>query len=433
MKTSLYLLLTAAILIAGCSRHSDNNPVSQSNTGGNVLLKIDRQNAPQGVTFVSAKLTRDGFDPLTASLNLISDTSAEFTFQNISAGTWHLRVDARDSAEIILYSGETDVNVQSNMITQVNLRLDPTGNGTGGIQIFVSWGTTVQNTLWKKQTVNVTCDFRGVYFLNENRGWAIGNNGIVVSTTNGGVNWTSQTLGSGITLNAITFSDSLTGWIVGSNERIYRSGDGGQTWTLARSASGSTINFRDVAFLFGSRGVISGDAGIILVTTNGGLSWNTKNLPYVDFFDATFQDENVIVAVGTSGLVYRSLDMGNSWTLSANSGSPVWMQAVQFPGRSLIGYSAGGLGVVIKSYNGGQSWTQLSSGTSEHLEDLYFFDENNGRIVGNNGLIRKTTNGGTTWTTEPTGTHAWLNGIYFPNSSKGWAVGQQSTILKYSN
>jgi hypothetical protein len=74
-------------------------------------------------------------------MNLLSDTTAEISFDNIQAGTWHLKVNAKDSSNLILYNGETDVLIMAGFTTQVSLVLEPTGAGTGNVHIFVTWGT----------------------------------------------------------------------------------------------------------------------------------------------------------------------------------------------------------------------------------------------------------------------------------------------------
>lgn len=58
-------------------------------------------------------------------------------FGGVVAGVWHLRVDARDTHNVIRYSGETDVEVRSGTTAHVTLQLLPT---TGSIEILVTWG-----------------------------------------------------------------------------------------------------------------------------------------------------------------------------------------------------------------------------------------------------------------------------------------------------
>ena len=43
-------------------------------------------------------------------------------------------------------------------------------------------------------------------------------------------------------------------------------------------------------------------------------------------------------------------------------------------------------------------WTQLNSGTTEWLQSVYFVNSDTGFALGNVGIILKTTDGGDSWT-----------------------------------
>jgi photosystem II stability/assembly factor-like uncharacterized protein len=78
-------------------------------------------------------------------------------------------------------------------------------------------------------------------------------------------------------------------------------------------------------------------------------------------------------------------------------------------------------------------WFPQTSGTSAHLNSVYFTDANKGYVVGLNGTILKTIDGGTTWTTQASGTTNALNSVFFTDSNTGFAVGDGGTILKTTN
>ncbi len=56
--------------------------------------------------------------------------------------TWHLKVDAEDDSGLVLYTGETEVQIFAGFTSQVYLTLQPTGSGTGSIYINVTWGVS---------------------------------------------------------------------------------------------------------------------------------------------------------------------------------------------------------------------------------------------------------------------------------------------------
>ena len=146
MKSILYSFIVAlSLLIIQCTNEipTTNDPINLEL--GKVSLKIDKANAPAEVVLVEAFLTREGHDTLYGNLNLISSTSADILFKDVAAGEWHLKVDAKDSSGVVLYTGETNINILAGVLTQVNLTLVATGFGTGSIYIYVNWG---QNVSW---------------------------------------------------------------------------------------------------------------------------------------------------------------------------------------------------------------------------------------------------------------------------------------------
>ncbi len=153
MKKSIILTFIFTLLLAvGCSKDSLISSTSDD-TKGSVLLNIDKANAPSDVVALIANLTRENYKTLTGYLNLLSDSSADISFQSISAGTWHLKIDAYNKDSIIIYSGESNVEIQGNVLTQVSLTLIPTTNGTGNVHISVTWGSN-ENSGWVDYNLN---------------------------------------------------------------------------------------------------------------------------------------------------------------------------------------------------------------------------------------------------------------------------------------
>ncbi len=136
-KLFVLFALFVFVLLFSCTNEITSPPSANS---GKLLLKIDKQNAPESVVYVKAYLTRENFDPITGVLNLISDSTADILLNEINAGNWHLKVDAEDDSGLVLYTGETDVQILAGFTSQVYLTLQPTGSGTGSIYIYVTWG-----------------------------------------------------------------------------------------------------------------------------------------------------------------------------------------------------------------------------------------------------------------------------------------------------
>ena len=90
------------------------------------------------------------------------------------------------------------------------------------IQIYPQWYW--QNPLPQGNTLN------GVKFISSTVGWAVGEFGTILYTTDGGTTWTTQTSGTTDDLMDVSFIDANNGWIVGWYGTILNTTDGGTTW-----------------------------------------------------------------------------------------------------------------------------------------------------------------------------------------------------------
>ncbi|MCS7053490.1 MAG: hypothetical protein NZM09_07115, partial [Ignavibacterium sp.] len=160
---NLIIIFAFLLLILFISCNENSNLVNTNNSG-KVLLKIDRQNAPQGIVLIKATLSRPGFSSIVATMNFLSDTSADLVLNNIPEGTWRLKVDALNDSMVVVYRGETDVNIIAGMVTQINLVLQPTGMGLGSIRIFVTWGIQQSNLNWVDNPTNPVLTNGNNYF-----------------------------------------------------------------------------------------------------------------------------------------------------------------------------------------------------------------------------------------------------------------------------
>jgi hypothetical protein len=190
-------------------------------------------------------------------------------------------------------------------------------------------------------------------------------------------------------------------------------------------SSGTTINLKGVSFYNLSNGIVVGDSGIILSTTNGGTNWTVTVSGNNKYLYAVSYKSGNWVAVGSEGTILRN-------GIIQTSGTTNNLLGVSFTDANM-GTAVGWDGTILRTTNGGTTWTEQTSGTTERLEDVSFTDANNGTVVGFGGTILRTTNGGTTWTEQTSGTNNWLSSVSFTDADNGWAVGWNGTILHTTN
>lgn len=103
-------------------------------------------------------------------------------------------------------------------------------------------------------------------FLDEDRGWAVGQRGLIYWTRDGGLNWKGGEHGIQDDLNDIEFFDFAHGWAVGENGTLLSTKDSGVSWT--RENSGTGQHLRSVHFANRDQGWAVGDNGTILTFAN---------------------------------------------------------------------------------------------------------------------------------------------------------------------
>ena len=105
-------------------------------------------------------------------------------------------------------------------------------------------------------------------FSDVNDGWAVGQGGVILHTTNGGTSWLTQSSGTAYDLFSVSFVDANYGWVVGGeletsegNVTLHTT-NGGSSWNT--QSSGTTKSLRCVAFINANNGWAVGDSGTIL-------------------------------------------------------------------------------------------------------------------------------------------------------------------------
>jgi photosystem II stability/assembly factor-like uncharacterized protein len=120
--------------------------------------------------------------------------------------------------------------------------------------------------------------------------------------------------------------------------------------------------------------------------------WYAQESPTTNTLFGVFaRDKNTVVAVGEGGVIARTTNGGDTWTLVA-SGTTESLLAVSFAGN--LGWAAGVLGVIIHTADGGVTWAPQASGTTNSFRNLAFADANTGWAVATGGTILKTVTAG---------------------------------------
>src|SRR5262249_41166266 len=191
------------------------------------------------------------------------------------------------------------------------------------------FSTTNGGNIWSKTSLQAGNQAEMVYFLDSQSGWMINRKREVWKTVDGGNKWMLITnLGSlekdkyGMPVNDMWFLGPSLGWIVDSTA-IWRTEDTGQNWQPYYPA----YYPKEMAeLIFCGRfatpqiGWLGGTHGIIFLTSDGGKTWESKELgPENSSFIATgIIGSNYGWLMSSDGTLYFSKDQGKSWTMQSD-------------------------------------------------------------------------------------------------------------------
>lgn len=275
-----------------------------------------------------------------------------------------------------------------------------------------------------------------IQFNSQNLGWEVhpAQRDSVSKTTNGGINWTAYTTGDTNRMSGLFFIDNNTGWVVGQRGKIAKSTNGGTSWIMQSSGVQSWLN--SVYFIDANTGYIVGSKDsnrVVLKTTNGGSVWQIllrNNLARLYSVWATSSQS--VYCVGDSGSVIYSSNGGISWT-NQSSGTGATLRDVIFKNYSSfsLGWIAGKNGTILTTSNGGTTWISRSFNTVNFFGIDFSPNAPDSGYVCGRGRIYKTINGGINWTqqTIPVPDTVNIKDIFCISSKNVWAVPWSGNLI----
>ncbi len=205
---------------------------------------------------------------------------------------------------------------------------------------------------------------RDVFFLNHDLGWAVGDQGTILRTEDGGRSWNLSPVDASCSLRSVHFVDEQNGWAAGgqavplvdrTHAVLLRSGDGGRTW---RPIGGTLLPaIREMR----------------MVNANSGWAWGT---PTQHFPSGIFLTE----------------DGGSSWSDFPQRSSLRWTAVAAAQDGFVVATDQAELGV----YDAGQYRPSRHPTLQQAIRKLFFFDRKHGWAIGDREIL-KSDDCGQTW------------------------------------
>lgn len=302
----------------------------------------------------------------------------------------------------------------------------------GLIPLFISGSIFAQDRWSWIHPLPQGNNLNAVAFSSPTHGFAAGDGGAILRTTDGGKTWENQSLGYP-KLWAIQFPGKDTGYAVGDSGAAYRTADAGLRWT--KLATGVPNGLRALHFLDGRIGFAGGDSGILIKTVDGGESWARVTTGSGSRIQGIhFPTPLVGFLTDSRGGLYRSEDGGAHWAapirlsralstvyfadadtgwvlgdtavFRSTDGGRGWVPVLRVPDHSLIGAHFGkdallavsDYGGLYRSEDGGRNWATLAAiPESPRRAAISLAGGNVGISVGEGGMMHKTEDGGKSW------------------------------------
>jgi len=275
-------------------------------------------------------------------------------------------------------------------VTRAGARIIAVGQ-RGHVVVSSDGGAT-----WKQSPVPVSSDLTAVFFVGDKQGWAVGHDGVILHSGDGGERWDVQL--SGLTANDLLvaamerrvaaepaseeakkllaeakrykeqgadkpfldvwFADTLQGYAVGAYNLIFKTADGGKTWEpwFDRTENPKFFNLYAIRPAAGSL-YIAAEGGLVLKLDAVAQRFRALSLPYNGSFFGIADADSAALVFGLRGNVYRSADGGKSWT-KVDAGLPATIvSGTRTAGGAVLLADVGGR--VVATLDGGATFLKV--------------------------------------------------------------------------
>jgi len=203
---------------------------------------------------------------------------------------------------------------------------------------------------WQQRPAPVSADLVAVHFPSDKQGWAVGHDGVVLSSADGGLAWSramdGRTLGASLATAyekraakgeaeasrlleearqmerdgptrpflSVYFRSDHEGWLAGQFNLLLHTADGGQSWEpwLERTENPDALSLHAMREAGGSVFIV-GELGLVLRLDSATQKFRRMETPFKGSWFGLTGDARCVVAFGLRGVAASSCDGGQAW------------------------------------------------------------------------------------------------------------------------
>lgn len=355
---------------------------------GTVLKSTDAGNSwiapPSGISGNINKI-----DVINSSILFIHtldvSTNIRKTYKSIDGGvTWALLPNQVTNA----YYFDSKFYSQTSGVRVVDGTIQKTTNcGTSWQNLFTGLGSRYKIAFYDSLKYAVYMDYYNY-----------------AQTSDGGLTWVWKNFGRTCGFLEIkeTVIYALTDLYTPSS--IYKSTNDGASWSSIFTTGDKVfrkLSFSDplVGYALAYSNVYLNDSCDIYKTTNGGVNW--QKIYAGEYLNSiTSGGSTQILGAGLAGKIVVSINGGTSWNDNNSNGTD--FKSICFPSEA-TGFLGGIGGKLFKILNNGGVVSKINLNTSKDINCIIFADSLRGWLAGGEGLLKQTSDGGITWLDQSTG------------------------------
>lgn len=282
------------------------------------------------------------------------------------------------------------------------------------IALLVSWSASHADQDLVVRHDGIPHDLLFDICFQEAHGLAVGGDGVVVASDDGGGNWHLVTIASNESALLGVTCEPDQRIVVGQHGAIYVERE--QLWQKA--VSGTDERLMAVDAHESGLGVAVGSFGTILLTRDFGDNWSAVTVNWEgilnDFFEPHLYDVSIstdatITVVGEFGLILQSIDGGLSWQVRHREDSSLFALHMSANGPA---FAVGQRGTILRSDDDGETWQKLRAEGVNNLLGVWASEQGEVVVTGIRTLLRSS-DGGVNWRIVKEGdvTTGWYQGI----------------------
>lgn len=256
-----------------------------------------------------------------------------------------------------------------------------------------------QGQQWRQVSVPVSTDLTAIFFASAKQGWAVGHDGVVLHSTDGGESWQLQLDGTraariigdfyatppmqasqepeivaavreaqsvqqaapSLSLLGVWFKNEREGFVVGAFNVVLQTQDGGNTWIpwYHRTENPEFFHLYNVSGS-GDDVYIVGERGLVMRLDPQAQRFVAVPTPYPGSFFGVLVSPPMVLIYGLRGNAYVSQNQGHDWTRASLNVQSSFLDAVVAPNGHVL--LASQRGELFSSADLGRTFNELKIG-----------------------------------------------------------------------